>query len=125
MLASFSVTAILITASFACGVLAQKARTVRPVYVAVVAQAGDDWELQREVFREFRKFRNVVIVKDRADITIQLAVEPLKGPCQGVIAAVLTKTKQSVDLQAIAGSDWQEVARYLADRTREDIERMR
>lgn len=116
---------VLALAILAFAVVAQgdKARSLDPIRVIVIGSGAQNVELRESVLREFQKLRGVIVVKDRADIGIQLAASPFQGECRGVIAAVLTSTASGSDLWALAGSDWNEIARELVYRTMQDLER--
>lgn len=98
----------------------QKARAVEPVRVTVVASGAENAELRKEVIKELQRLR-VAVVSKGADFGLQLAGAKLEGDCDGVVVAVLTSTPAGHDLQVLAGANWQEVAKYLVERIKEDF----
>ncbi len=109
---------ILTAATMAQG---EKARILVPVRVAVIASAGDDWELRGLVVRELQRLRTVEISKDRPDLTVQLAAERFNGDCRGVVSAVYVRSRNGNELHVLAGADWQQIAEQLTARIKEDI----
>lgn len=101
----------------------RKVRPLRVVRVSIVAQGEENAPLRKALVKELQKLRNIALVTANADFGVQLAGAPLRGDCKGVIVAVLTATPDGHDLQVMAGPNWQEVARYLAARIKEDVNR--
>lgn len=85
-----------------------------PVRVALVVKDAQSQPLRDSVIKEMQKTRTLIVGSKRnADYVIQLAGTEFSGPCNGVVVAVLTSGPSGHDIQAIAGSDWEEVAALI------------